>query len=129
MGADRNAGGGDGPDLGADPFAALQLHAVHAGLFHHSAGIGQGLLRGDLVTHKGHVQNHKGIPASPGHAAAIEDHLLQGYRQGVGIALHGHPQAVPHQDHVDARLVHQPGGGIVVAGELGDFFPPGFHGC
>lgn len=96
--------------------APFQFHCVCAGLLHDAPGIGQGLLGRNLIAHKGHVYHHEGLAAAPGHTAAIEDHLLQGNGEGVGVALHGHTQAVPHQDHVHPGLVHEASGGIVIAG-------------
>ena len=125
VGAYRDAAGGDGPDPVADRRAPFQLHGVGAGLLHQPAGVGHRLLHGDLIAHKGHVHHHEGGLAGPGHAAAVDDHLLHGDGEGVRIALHGHAQAVPHQDGVDAGLIHEAGGGVVVAGQLGDVLPSG----
>ena len=104
------------PVMLLDSPAPFQFHCVCAGLLHDAPGIGQGLLGRNLIAHKGHVYHHEGLAAAPGHTAAIEDHLLQGNGEGVGVALHGHTQAVPHQDHIHPGLVHEASGGIVIAG-------------
>ena len=83
------------PDLLLDSPAPFQFHCVCAGLLHDAPGIGQGLLGRNLIAHKGHVYHHEGLAAAPGHTAAIEDHLLQGNGEGVGVALHGHTQLSP----------------------------------
>ena len=59
-----------------------------------------------------------GAPAA--HRRAVADHVVHRDRQGAVEAEHGHAQAVADQDHVDAGLLLQVGGRIVVAGQPGD---------
>ncbi len=40
--------------------------------------------------------------------------------QGGVVAQHGHAEAIADEDHFDAGLLLQVGGGVVVAGEPGD---------
>src|ERR1700694_2692545 len=53
-------------------------------------------------------------------------HLFHGDRHGVVVAQNHLSQRIPHQDHVDTRLVYQPGGGIVIGCQAGDGLTPEF---
>ena len=57
---------------------------------------------------------------APGDEPHVVGHLVQLDRDGVGLALHHHADAVAHEDHVDAGQVDEAGERGVVGGDHGD---------
>ena len=116
----RDAGVDDALDAVGHGCAAFQLDGVAAGFGHEASGVADGGLDGGLVGHVGHVADHEGGGCAAADGLRVADHVVHGDRQGGVVAEHGHAQAVADQDHLDAGLLLQIGGGVVVAGQPGD---------
>ncbi|EAU74397.1 hypothetical protein RS9916_32857 [Synechococcus sp. RS9916] len=57
---------------------------------------------------------------SPTNRLGVRKHLLEGDRQGGGMAQHDHRQGITHQHHVGPRLLHQRGRQAVPGGQHRD---------
>ena len=55
-----------------------------------------------------------------GDGAGVVEHLVESDGQGVLVAEDDHAERVADEDHVDAGLVEQARGGIVIRGERRD---------
>jgi len=95
-------------------FGSLQLHACGGTVLQHLAGGGHRRIGSALVAEERQVGDDqrplvgRALQAAP-HGAGVQDHLLQGHRQGGGVAEHHHRQGVAHQDHIGAGLFHEGG--------------------
>ena len=128
MGHHRNARRNQARDHFGLGDAAFQFHRLAAGLLEDPAGTFDRLVDAEVKAGKRHVHHHQGMAHRPAHHLGMVDHLVQRDRQGGGMALHDHRQAVAHQDAFDARGIDQLGRGIVVGGQHGDLLPGRFHG-
>jgi len=117
----------DGLDGACAALAALELDRLGLALLHQPAGVGQRLLRGDLVGHEGQIDGEVGALQPSRHAGSVVDHVFEGDAQGVGVALDHHAQAVTHQHHVHPGRVGQAGHGVVIGGDHHDFLVVGLH--
>ena len=117
---DRDTGAGDGLDLGADLRSAFQLHGPAAAFLHQAAGVDNGIVDGGLVGHEGHIDYHQCVFRSAGYSAAMMDHVFHGYGEGVFVTQNNITQGIADQDRIDAGLVDQLCGGIIVGGEHGE---------
>ena len=108
--------------------AAFQFHRLAAGFLEDPAGVFDRPMDAQMEAGKRHIDDHQGVPHRPADHLGVVDHFFQRDRQGVGVALHDHRQAVAHEDALDARRIDQLGRGVVVGGEHGDFPPGGFQG-
>ena len=100
--------------------AALELHRVAAGLGHEAAGVADRRLDAGLVAHVRHVAHDPRVGGAPAHRRRVADHVVHRHRQRAVVAEHRHAQAVADEDHVDAGLVLEERGRVVVAGQPGD---------
>ena len=73
-----------------------------------------------LIAHVRHVAHDPGIGRAATNCRRVTDHVVHRHGQGLVVAEHGHAEAVADEDHVNARLILQIGGGIIVAGQPGD---------
>ena len=121
MGHHRNPHLDQPPGQLDHPAATLQLDRVGSGL-QEVAGVADGVLGGGVIAHERHVTHHQGVLHPAAHRPGVMQHLLHRHRQGVGVTQHGHPERVTDQQHRDAGLVQDAGGGEVVRGEHGE--PP-----
>ena len=81
------------------------------------ASFGVGLIR--PVRHVGDEQR---VFHAAAHRPHVVQHLVDRDRERVLIAKHGHGQRVADQSNVDAGLVDQARGGVVVGGQAGNGF-------
>ena len=115
-------------DLGVDdatdevgPFlAAFDFYCLRAPFFDEACGIAHGFVRADVVGAERHVGYQQGIFHGAPDSLGVVQHLVNGDRECVVISEHGLGQRIADQDDVDASLVNQACGGIVVCGQAGD---------
>ena len=107
--------------------AAFELDRFGAAFLEKSAGISQRLFFAHLVREKRHVADHQRALAPARHQAGVIDHLVHGYGQGVGTALHDAAQRIADQKHFDARIVENPRKRIVVGRQASDLFAALLH--
>ena len=93
-------------------FAPLQLHRRGRAVLQHGSSGGHGSIEAALVAQKGQVADQQGLGGrrqdqAPAHGPAVLEHLLQGHRQGGGVAEHHHRQGIAHQHHIGAGGLHQ----------------------
>ena len=113
----------DAADLLGAPHAALELHRMGLGLFHEPECSVQRLVGSGLVGTEGHICHDE----SPGHGcrdgSRQRDEVIDGHWKGGVVAIDVVAGGVPYQQEIDASLVENGGGELVVAGEAGDFYP------
>jgi len=120
-------------------FGPLQFHGGGRTLLERPTGGGHGVIGTALIAEERQVHDQQRLLAQgadaghpPGGGPAVMEHLLQGHRQGGGMAEHHHGQRVAHQHGIRAGLGHQgpgegiPGGehrdrqpGLLAAGQIG----------
>src|SRR5438067_1213403 len=114
------------PDLGEPPRdldhrpSPFQLDGVHAGLLDEAPGAGDGLLRGHLVGHERKIAHEESLARAARNSFGVDQHVVQGHRQGGGMAEHDHAEAVPDQQDWNSRLVEDLRAQEVVGGEHGE---------
>ena len=77
-----------------------------------------------MVRAVGHIGDEQRALGPPTGSAGVVQHLIHAHGHGVLVAQHHHGQRVAHQDHVNAGLIHQARGGIVVGGQASDALAP-----
>ena len=115
MGHHRDAAAHQAVDHGHGfRFAPLQLHRRGRAVLQHGSRSRHGPIEAALVTQEGQVANQQGLASgraaqaqAPAHGPAVLEHLLQGHRQGGGMAEHHHGQGIAHQHHIGAGSLHQ----------------------
>ena len=117
---DGDAGGHHGGNLRAHLFAAFQLHAVRAAFLEQAAGVAYGIGDADLVGQERHVADDQGVLRAAGDGGAVVDHVFDGHGQGVLVTEHHVAQRVADEDAVDAGLILELGGGVIVGREHGE---------
>jgi hypothetical protein len=120
VGDDGDFGGGEAADEFGARGAAFDLDGLGAGLLDEAEGVAGGVAQGGVVGAVGHVGDEEGAAEAAGDGAGVVEHLVEGDGEGVFVAEDDHAERVADQDHVDAGLVDQARGGIVVCGERGD---------
>jgi len=91
----------------------LQLHRRRRCFLQYPPGGGHGVIGAALVAQEGQVADQQRLPLQgghgrqpPAHGTTVVEHLVEGHRQGGGVAEHHHGQGVAHQHHLSARLGH-----------------------
>ena len=102
--------------------AAFELDGLAIGLFEDPAGRPKRLPRRDLIAEERQVGDDQGVMRRPGDHLGVIDHLFERDPQRRFPALDHGPQRVADQDAIDAGLVEQAGGRVVIGGQDGD--PP-----
>ena len=116
----RNLGIDDAADQFGTLFTAFDLHHFRPRLFHKARRVADGLVDVSLVRAKRHVPHQQRMLNSPMRGAGVVQHFVQRDRQSVLIAQHGLGQRVTDQHDVDAGLVDQARGRIVVRSQAGN---------
>ncbi len=122
----RNLSLGEPSDQVKAACSAFDLDCLGAGFFNETCRVGYPFRSRHLVGPEGHVGDHHRVFDRPPYGAGVQQHLVHGDGECVVIAHDHHGQGISHQDEVDARLVHQPCGGVVVRGEGDDGSPVSF---
>jgi len=107
--------------------APLELDPLGPGFLHEAPGIAHGLLDRRLVGHERHVPDHHGALGRPGNGLGVVQHVLHRHGEGAVVAENDHAQRIPHEDDVDAGLVHGRRRGVVVGGQHGEALALFFH--
>ena len=126
MADNGDLGGGEAADQRGARAAALDFDGLRAGIFHEADGVAGGFARGGVVGAVGHVRDEEGVAQAAGNRAGVVQHLVESNGEGIFVAENDHAQRVADQHHVDARLVDQTGGRIVIRGDCGDGMPAKF---
>jgi hypothetical protein len=103
--------------LGQVGHRALELDRVHPALLQEAGGVGDPLLDRALVGPEGHVADQQRVLRAAGHGLRVVEHLVHGDGEGVLVPQLVVGDRVADQEHGDARLVEDLGGGEVVRGE------------
>lgn len=114
-------------NLRQDLLAALQLHAIAAGLFQDAYGIAYGIFCGNLITTEGHVTDYQAVLRSAYDATSQENHLIYGNGERVLVSANYIAAAIAYQEYIDTRFVHQTGQGEIIRCEHGDFLAVLLH--
>jgi len=108
-------------------FGALELHGCGGGFLQHPAGGGHGLIGAALVAEEGQIADQQRFLAggaaagqAPGGGAGVVQHLVEGHRQGCGMAQHRHGQGIAHQHRIGSGLGHQRAGQGIPGCQHGD---------
>src|SRR5262249_6196357 len=97
-------------------FAAFYLHRFGARFFHVACTVAHRLIGTDVVGPVGHVRDEECMLDAATHGFGVVQHLVDGDRERVLVAKHGHGKRVADQDDVDAGRVDDAGGRVVVGG-------------
>jgi hypothetical protein len=90
----------------------FELYGSGGAFFQHPASSSHGLIEAALITQKRKITNHKRcLPSpkaaqSPADCAAMVKHLVQGDRQGGGVAQGGHGEGIANKHGIGARFAH-----------------------
>ena len=125
-----------GFDKRADKFdaRALDLDGFGAGFLDEADGVGDGVGDRAVIAAEGHVGDDEGAADGAAHGARVVEHLVHGDGERVFVAKDDHGERVADEDEIDAGLVDEARGGVVVGGERGDglalalHFAEGGHG-
>ena len=102
--------------------AAFHLDRLGAAFFHEAGSVVNRVFGVNLIRPVGHVGDQQRVLHAAAHRLDVVQHLVHRDRERVLVAQHGHGQRVADQRNVDARLVHQARGSVVVCGQAGDGF-------
>jgi len=98
-------------------FGALKLDGGGGCFLQHPASGSHGSVGTALVAQKGQITDQQRLLAgradacqAPGGGPGVMQHLLQGHRQGGGVAQHRHRQRIAHQHRVGAGFGHNRSG-------------------
>ena len=105
--------------------AAFQLHRLRAGIDKSSGGL-RGLRR-RIVSVNRHIRDEQRLFDPPRRRASVMQHLVQCYIRSVLITQNYHAYGVAHEDDVDATLIEQTRGGIIVRRERGNLLTALLH--
>jgi len=93
-------------------FPALEFDGGSGAVLQHLSRCGHGLIDAALVTEEGQIRDDQrllvgGALQPAAHGPGVHHHLLQGHREGGGMAEDHHRQRVAHQDGVRPGLFHE----------------------
>ena len=117
---DRDAGLDHGPDGFGVELAALDLDGVGEPLLEEPHARGHRLLGRDLVAAERQVRHHEGAPGRARDGAAQREQLVHRHRKAGFVAEHVVGGRVTDEQHLDAGLVEDLRGVLVVRGEHGE---------
>ena len=103
-----------------DAAAALHLDGLDAGLLQESAGVVNCVLRRCVVSHERHITDDQRVGSAANDGAGVADHVVHRHAQRVGVAKHGHAQAVTDEEQGNTGAVQPAGGGVVVGRQHGE---------
>ena len=93
-------------------FAALRLDRIRAGLLHEARGIGERPVD-RVVTLVGHAPEHEGVGRAAADRLGVHHHHVHGRRDGRGMAMRDHSQAVADHGDIDAGHLRPLGARVV----------------
>jgi len=128
----RNLGVNNLPNQVGTLLPAFNLYDFSAAFFHKARGVADRSFGVDLIGPVGHVGDQQRVLHPAPHRLHVMQHLVHRDRERVLVAQHGLSQRIAHQHHVDASLIHQTRGGVVVSGKASDGFVAEFlfpQGC
>ena len=117
---DRDAGLDHGADGVGVEFSAFDLDGVGQALLQEPHAGGDRLLGGDLVAAERQVRDHQGPPRGAGDGPAQRQELVHRHGEAGLVAEDVVGGRIAHQEHLDAGLVEDLGGVLVIGGEHGE---------
>jgi hypothetical protein len=114
MAADRDPAAHQGANFCGLTQAALEFHRVGPGL-DEPAAVPESRF-GVRIGADRQVGDDRGRRLGAGHGLGVMKHVREGHAGGVGETEHDHAERVADEQHIDARLVEQPRGRVVVGG-------------
>ena len=100
---------------------AFELDHGGAGVDQHALGIDQRPFRRGIAEER-QIGHQQGATETATHRGAVIDDVVNLCRQGGGMTLDDHAQRVADQQRVNAGLLHDRGGHVVVGRQHGDMF-------
>lgn len=116
----RYAGCYDATHLLGYRLAAFELNRLRPAFLDETCGVAHGILGRDVVGHKGHVADYKGVLGPANNRFCVVDHFIHRHWDGGFVAQHNHAQAVAHKENGDARLIGKLRYGVIVGGDHSD---------
>src|SRR5882762_8221708 len=117
-----NFGFGEARDQFQTALAAFDFYGFDAGFFHEAYGVAQRFRSIRVIAAKGHVRDQERALRAAADGAGVMDHFVEGYRQRAVVTEGDHGERITDEDDVDACLVEQARGRIVVRRQADDFF-------
>ena len=118
MAEDGNVGLDQGFDQPQPPGrGALDLNGRRPPLLDEPAGVGHGLLGGEMIREERHVAHDQGSPGGPGDRLRVIDHLVHRHRKRVFVAEEDHAEGISDEKEVRAGRVQDGSDGVIVGRE------------
>lgn len=92
----RNTRFRDGVGCFTDKCAALDFHRINTGLFHQPTSVSDHIRDSGLIGHRRYIARPQNCAWCLSDRFAVINHLIHGYRQGVGVAEDTHPTESPN---------------------------------
>ena len=102
--------------------AAFDFHGFCAGFLHEANGVLNGFVDRNVEAAEGHIGNEQRAFRAAADGARVMKNLIERDGQRAVVAESDHAQRIADEQHVDAGLVEQARGGIVVGCEKRDLF-------
>ena len=98
----------------------FDLYRFGTAFLHKAGGIGHSLIHRYVVGAIRHIHRQHGTADAAAHSTRVVQHLVHGDGQGAFEAHHHHGQRVANQQQVDAGLIRETRGGVVISGQRRD---------
>src|ERR1700751_956340 len=115
----------DGLDLCNMAHTTFELHRLRAGIDKFFGGFRS--LRRSVVSVNRYIRDEQRLFDPPRRCARMMQHFLQCYISSVLITQNYHADGVAYEDDVDATLIEQTCGGIIVRRKRSDLFTALLH--
>src|SRR4029077_1143105 len=112
-------------DLRNMTHTTFKLHRLRAGIDKFSGGL-RSLCRSVISVNR-HIRDEQRLFDPPRRRARVMQHFVQCYLRSVLITQNYHSDGVAHEDDVDATLIEQTRGGIIVRRERRDLLTALLH--
>ena len=112
-------------DLRNMTHTTFELHRLRAGIDKFSGGLRS--LRRSVVSVNRHIRDEQRLFDPSRRRARVMQHFVQCYIRSVLITQNYHAYGVAHEDDVDATLIEQTRGGIIVRRERSDLLTALLH--
>ncbi len=106
---------------------AFDLDGFGAGFFDEADSVGKALRNRAVVAAERHVGHDERATDSAAHGACVVKHLVHSDGEGVFVAENDHGERIADEDEIDAGLVDEARGRVVVGGERRDRLALALH--
>ena len=112
---------GEAGDEFETALAAFDFDGFGAGFLDEADGVAKGFGDVGVIGAEGHVGDDEGVLGAAADGAGVVDHFVEGDGERVVVAEDDHAEGVADEEDVNAGLVGEARGRVVVGGEADDF--------